>query len=311
VTAVRQAVRQAGLTDSELRDCPVVIGTTLREQRSAELWWRGDAPLAHNDLHFGSVVRELTGSTRCYTFANACAASLYGLAMAMDMIATGQAELAIVAGTDSITESAFGLIDRVQNDTPRALRPFDRSRSGMLMGEGAVAVVVRPSDRASGNALARVRAVGVNCDAHHPTAPDPDGITAVVHDAHRRAGVEAGDIDLVMLHGSGTQLNDIGEATALDAVFRYSGRNPLVTAVKSMTGHTLGGSGLLSLVVAARSLRTGRVPPILGLDDAIDELGVLAPVREPASDRDLRLAQVDAFGFGGINAVALVEGVGR
>ncbi|WP_424888603.1 beta-ketoacyl-[acyl-carrier-protein] synthase family protein [Streptomyces sp. XH2] len=314
--AVAQALTDAGLPH-DLADVPVLVGTTLQEQRSAELWWREGSRLAPSDLHFGTALREAFGATRTYTFANACAASLYALAMATDLIEAGAADTVVVAGTDAIGESAFGTLDRVQNDIPDALRPFDRSHKGMLMGEGAVAVVVQraPAAPAPGRRVhARVRAVGINCDAHHPTAPDPEGITRVVRDAHRRAGVAPGDIDLVMLHGSGTPKNDTTEAGVLAQVFAAGsgggdGSGPLMTAVKSMTGHTLGGSGLLSLVVAALALRQGTVPPVLGLTDPVEEAAGLRLVQGTAATADLGLAQIDAFGFGGINAAAIVEAV--
>ncbi|MEU8548442.1 beta-ketoacyl synthase N-terminal-like domain-containing protein [Streptomyces roseoverticillatus] len=314
--AVAQALTDAGLPH-DLADIPVLVGTTLQEQRSAELWWREGTRLATSDLHFGTALRAAFGATRTYTFANACAASLYALAMATDLIEAGAADTVVVAGTDAIGESAFGTLDRVQNDVPDALRPFDRSHKGMLMGEGAVAVVVQraPAGPAPGRRVhARVRAVGINCDAHHPTAPDPGGITRVVRDAHRRAGVAPGDIDLVMLHGSGTPKNDSTEAGVLAQVFTDgpgdgAGSGPLMTAVKSMTGHTLGGSGLLSLVVAALALRQGTVPPVLGLTDPVEEAAGLRLVQGTAATADLGLAQIDAFGFGGINAAAIVEAV--
>ncbi|WKU43573.1 beta-ketoacyl synthase N-terminal-like domain-containing protein [Streptomyces sp. VNUA116] len=316
--AVAQALTDAGLPH-DLADVPVLVGTTLQEQRSAELWWREGTRLAPSDLHFGTALRAAFGATRTYTFANACAASLYALAMATDLIEVGAADTVVVAGTDAIGESAFGTLDRVQNDIPDALRPFDRSHKGMLMGEGAVAVVVQraPAAPAPGRRVhARVRAVGINCDAHHPTAPDPGGITRVVRDAHRRAGVAPGDIDLVMLHGSGTPKNDTTEAGVLAQVFAAgpgegdgAGGGPLMTAVKSMTGHTLGGSGLLSLVVAALALRQGTVPPVLGLTDPVEEAAGLRLVQGTAATADLGLAQIDAFGFGGINAAAIVEAV--
>jgi 3-oxoacyl-[acyl-carrier-protein] synthase II len=304
-TAVRQALSDAGLPD-DLSDVPVLVGTTLREQRSAELWWRDGAPFGLPDLHFGTSLRTAFGTTGSYTMANACAAALYALGLATDMIDLGIADTVVVAGTDSISESAFGTLDRVQNEHPDALRPFDRSHKGMLMGEGAVAVVVQ---RATSGATphARVRGVSMNCDAYHATAPDPDGITRVIADAYERSGVGAGDIDLVMMHGSGTPKNDETEASVLADVFSSRDPSPLMTAIKSMTGHTLGGSGLLSLVVAIKSLQRGVVPPVLGLTDPIDEAASLRLVRERAATADIRTAQVDAFGFGGINAVAILE----
>lgn len=262
-TVVRQTAADAGLGE-DLSQVPVLVGTTMREQRSLELWWRDDADVVLEDLHFGTALKAAFGASTTYTFANACSASLYALGMATDMIELGIADTVIIAGTDAATEGGFGTLDRVQNDIPDALRPFDATRKGMLMGEGAVAVVVQRAGTGNGPVHARVRGVSMNCDARHATAPDPDGITRAVQDAYSRAGVRARDIDLVMLHGSGTPLNDATESSVLRHIFQGTA-GPRMTAIKAMTGHTLGGSGLLSLVMAVLAMKNGTVPPVLGL----------------------------------------------
>lgn len=309
-----QAVIAAALDDAGLpptsRRYPVIVGTTLREQRSVELWWKNPDTgipdtLAPERLDFAAALRETAQLGDIYTVANACAASLYALGMATDLLELGTEDTVIVAGTDSITESAFGTFDRVQTGTPHALRPFDTGRAGMVMGEGAVAVVLRRAGNGD-RAHARVRGVAMNCDGRHATAPDQASIQSVVADAHQRAGVDAHDIDLVMAHGSGTRLNDRVEASALTETFGALATPPVVTAIKSMTGHTLGGSGLLSLVMAAIALRTGVVPPILGLTDRLAEAATLTLAHDLV-EADLAMAQIDAFGFGGINAVAVIE----
>ncbi|WP_093802093.1 beta-ketoacyl synthase N-terminal-like domain-containing protein [Streptomyces sp. Wb2n-11] len=305
-TVVSQAVADAGLGE-DLSQIPVLVGTTMREQRSLELWWRDDADVALEDLHFGTALKAAFGASTTYTFANACSATLYALGLATDMIEAGMADTVVVAGTDAATESGFGTLDRVQSDIPDALRPFDARDKGMLMGEGAAAVVVQRASTESRPVHARVRGVSMNCDAHHATAPDPDGITRAVLDAYRRAGVRARDIDLVMLHGSGTPLNDATESSVLRRIFDGAGPGPRMTAIKAMTGHTLGGSGLLSLVMAVLAMKEGTVPPVLGLTDPIPEATGLGLVQGSPAPGDLAIAQIDAFGFGGINAVAIVE----
>ncbi|MFI5752350.1 beta-ketoacyl synthase N-terminal-like domain-containing protein [Streptomyces sp. NPDC051644] len=305
-TVVRQAAADAGLGE-DLSQVPVLVGTTMREQRSLELWWRDDAEVALEDLHFGTALKAAFGASTTYTFANACSASLYALGMATDMIDLGLADTVVVAGTDAATESGFGTLDRVQNDFPDALRPFDATHKGMLMGEGAAAVVVQRAGTGNGPVHARVRGVGMNCDAHHATAPDPDGITRAVRDAYSRAEVRVRDIDLVMLHGSGTPRNDQTESNVLSRIFQGVGPGPRMTAIKAMTGHTMGGSGLLSLIMAVLAMKNGTVPPVLGLADPIPEAAGLGLVQGSPTAGVLNLAQIDAFGFGGINAVAIVE----
>ncbi|MFB6891041.1 beta-ketoacyl synthase N-terminal-like domain-containing protein [Kitasatospora sp. NPDC056327] len=321
LAAVAEALADAGRPD-DLAGVPVLVGTTLRELRSVELRWCEDAPFDPADLHFGTALRRRFGADRTYTVGNACAASLYALGLACDLLDLGEADTVVVAGTDTITESTYGMLDRVYREAPDTVLPFDRRRRGMLQGDGAAAVVLTRdpgtaragSTTGSGTAAggrdaahARVRSVGLNCDAHHPSAPDRASIGRAMRQAHTRAGVTPADIDLVMLHGTGTPHNDRAEALALTDVFAADAARPHLTAVKSMIGHTAGASGLHSLIVAVQALTTGRVPPTLGLTDPIDEVRDLRIGPHPVHAPGLRLAQVDAFGFGGLNAVAVVE----
>jgi 3-oxoacyl-[acyl-carrier-protein] synthase II len=304
--AVAQAARDAGLGD-DLSGIPVLVGTGLRELRSIELRWTDAAEYPLSRLHFGPALRERFGTAATYTVNNACSASLYALGMGADLIASGAEDTVIVAGVDSITASMFGLIDRVQPPGVDALRPFDRDRRGVLMGDGAAAVVLGRD----GPARAWLRSVALNCDARSETAPDLAGICAAIADAHARAGVSPADIGLILTHGTGTLLNDQAEAVALSKIFAASGARPLVTAIKSMTGHTSGASGLMSVVAATEALRSGRVPPIAGLREPMAEACGLRLVAGSETRADVRLAQVQAFGFGGVNAVAIAEKAGR
>jgi 3-oxoacyl-[acyl-carrier-protein] synthase II len=302
--AIAEAVAAAGLCE-DLSRIPVFVGTGLRELRSAELWWTEGVPWDAERLHFGPALRERFGAQETYTVNNACSASLYALALGADMLASGEHEMVVVAGVDSITASMFGLLDRVHAAPVDRVRPFDRDRRGVLMGDGAAAVVLQ---RTSPAPLAWLRSVAVNCDAYHVTAPDGAGVTAAIEMAHELAGIGPEEIGLVLAHGTGTLLNDEVEANALAKVFAAAdGQGPLVTAIKSMTGHTSGGSGLLSLVVAVESLRSGEVPCTLGLSDPVPEAAGIRLATESQMVTGLSLAQVDAFGFGGVNAVAIVE----
>ncbi|MFG2877388.1 beta-ketoacyl synthase N-terminal-like domain-containing protein [Streptomyces sp. NPDC048337] len=310
--AVAAAVADAGLGE-DLAGIPVLVGTTLRELRSVELSWRDGAPFDPRDLHFGTMLRERFNAADTHTVANACSASLYALGLGADLLDLGAADTVVVAGVDTISESTYGLLDRCYPEAPDRVRPFDKDRRGMLQGEGAVAVVLRreaDGPGPAGRAHVRVRSVAVNCDAHHPSAPEAKNIASAVRDAHRRAGVAPADIDLLMLHGTGTPLNDEAELDALGSVFAGVSPSPYMTAIKCMTGHTAGASGLHSLVAAVDVMRRGGVPPILGLDHPVDSVGDFRMIRGTAAlrpDEPLRLAQINSFGFGGLNAVAVVE----
>ncbi|WP_197287804.1 beta-ketoacyl synthase N-terminal-like domain-containing protein [Streptomyces apocyni] len=311
VEAIGQAAADAGIGE-DLSGIPILIGTGLRELRSMELWWREGSEFTDAGLHFGTGLRERFNADVTHTFSNACSASLYALALASDLL--GQEgddtpDTVIVAGVDVLTESMYGLLERVHPVPPDRVRPFDRNRTGVLMGDGAAAIVLRRSDAGAPRVHGLLRAVAVNCDAYHVTAPSPEGIAQAMRNAYSLAGVKQSDVDLVMLHGTGTLLNDEAEATALADVLGSGADGPLTTAVKSMTGHTSGASGLINLIVGLRALNEGRVPPTVGLDEPVDEAASFRFVTgEAAAGEQLRVAQINAFGFGGINAVAIVEG---
>jgi 3-oxoacyl-[acyl-carrier-protein] synthase II len=152
-----------------------------------------------------------------------------------------------------------------------------------------------------------LRAVALGCDAYHLTAPDPAGIEETIREAHRAAGLGPDQIDLVYTHGTGTHLNDEAEATALSRVFPAAGASPALAAVKSMTGHTSGGSGLFSLVMAVRSLQSGQLPGVLHLSELTAAAQGLSLTAASRTIPDPTVAQVDAFGFGGLNAVAILQ----
>jgi 3-oxoacyl-[acyl-carrier-protein] synthase II len=303
VAAVREAL--AGREPDPGERVAVLVGTGLRELRSVELWWAAGAPVdGLGELDPGAALARATGLPGAVTLTNACSASLTALALAADLLEQDEADTVVVAGVDAITETMFGLLDRVTPEPPDALRPFDADRRGVLMGEGAAAVVL---ERAGGPrpALARLRGVGTGCDASHVTVPDAGGIAATMRDAHRRAGVAPGDVDLLFVHGTGTLAGDDVEAAAVAEVF--AGAAPVVTALKSMTGHTSGASGLVALVTAVECLRGGAVPPTLGLRTPIPAAADLDLVTGSPRSGPWGTAQVNAFGFGGVNAVAVLE----
>lgn len=298
----------------------VIVGTGLRQLPDAERWWldsspanggpANSSPMNAADLHFGSAARAaLPGVGEVLTISNACAASGYALALGQDMLAAGEADVVVVAGCDSMTDSLLACIGRGSPGRSSALRPFEADREGVLLGEGAAAVVLESEEsalRRGQQVHGLLYDVGLTCDAFHETAPDPAGIADCMRQAHDRAGVKPEDISLVIAHGTGTALNDPAEATALTEVLGEVAGQPAVTGIKGSIGHTSGGSALMSLVVGLQAMRDGLIPPIAGLDNPIPETDQLRLVAgEPERARP-DVIQVDAFGFGGVNAVALI-----
>lgn len=311
--AVAEALEQAGLSEAERRALPVLTGTGLRELRSFELWATGDHPMQVHELHFGGALRDRLGlQGPALTFSNACSASNFALGLAADMIALGDTDAAIVAGCDSLTESMVGLADRASPVHPERLQPFDRDRRGVVLGEGAAAVVIESEARVAARGarpLAWLRGVGMSCDAFHETAPSLDGVIRSMRDAHRRSGISPSQIDLLLAHGTGTALNDQNEIEAFKAVFGSLAPRVMISGIKSMTGHTSGASALIGVITAIECLAQGRVPPTIGLSTPLPEGEGLDFVAGAARTAPVRVAQVDAFGFGGVNAVSILERV--
>jgi 3-oxoacyl-[acyl-carrier-protein] synthase II len=304
--AVEQALTEAGLPREVLASdrVAVIVGTGLAEQRSLELWRTAGSPVDPAVLHLGAGL----GSPRPVTLVNACAAGLFALAAGADLLALGEADTVVVAASDSIAESMFGLLDRMNSQPPTEVRPFDADRRGVILGEGAAAVVLeRPAVAAGRGAptLAVLRGVATSCDAHHETAPLREGMAGTFRDAHDRARLDPDQIDLVLAHGTGTALNDPTEALAMRDAFGPAVGRPLVTALKSLIGHTSGASGLMGLVVGVAALRTGLIPPTRHHTTPIPEVEGFRIVRS-AIRAPLRTCQVNAFGFGGVNAVAML-----
>lgn len=286
---------------------PVLVGTGLRELRAVERWAVRGQPTRPALLHFTTAVRALSPAFGpVLTISNACSASGHALALAEDLVNGGQADAVVAAGADGLTASMLAMIGRVTPERTRAVRPFDVDRTGVLLGEGAAAVLVVRDDW-RGPTLARLLGTAVCCDAYHETAPSLDGIARAMTDALVRAGRAPSDVDVVVSHGTGTALNDVVEATALRRVLVDRGGNPWVTGLKGALGHTSGASALMSLDVALRCLATGEVPPIHGLRTPVPEARCLRLVSGSPVRCAPRLGQVNSFGFGGVNAVTLVE----
>jgi 3-oxoacyl-[acyl-carrier-protein] synthase II len=303
---VGEAVRQAGLDPTRQR-VVALIGTGLRELSAVENRALTGAPMPSARLHFGDVVRAaLPGVREVITLSNACSAGGHALALAQDLVELGEADAVVVGGTDTMTRSMLAMIGRVGSTRTERVRPFDRDRDGVLLGEGAAALVVVPESW-RGDALGRVAATGIVCDAFHLTAPDFEGVCRSMREAFDRAGRDPSTVDLVLAHGTGTALNDPVECEALRKVVLGAGAEPLVTAVKGAIGHTSGAAALVNVDVALRCLAGGIVPPVVGLREVLDEgIGLRFVLDEPAPLAP-GLIQVNAFGFGGVNAVTLLE----
>jgi 3-oxoacyl-[acyl-carrier-protein] synthase II len=226
----------------------------------------------------------------------------------------GEADVMIAGGTESaismLTFAAFGRMGPLskRTDTPEsACRPFSVDRDGFVSGEGAAAVIMESEEHANARGAkiyGEVLGGALTGDAYHITAPDPGGAgaTRAIERALRYSNLTPADVDVVFAHGTGTVLNDEVESLALRRVFGAIDPMPRVTSIKSMIGHSLGAAGAQSAVAAICALRSGTIPPTVNYT-ADPALGVSIVGNQAAHDLDLKVALVNAFGFGGQNVV--------
>lgn len=258
------------------------------------------------------VLRTLTGeSTRVYSISNACSASGMGIALAEMLLASGGAERVVVAAADSMSRSMLTMIGRVASAGPASrCQPFDRDRRGAVLGEGAaVCVLTRGTDEGwdRGSAretgiIGRILSTAVSTDAAHLTAPDAAVIGTTVDEALRGAGVGFADIDVVVPHGTGTDMNDRIEAEV------YGGRttsDATFVPLKGLLGHTSGASFLMSTITALHLLR-GRPAALSRPSRVMDGAEGFRFAAGGVVDVRRGLAMVSAYGFGGVNAVSVV-----
>lgn len=249
---------------------------------------------------------------------SACATGLSGIGEGAKRIAFGEADVMLVGGTESavtpVTVSAFGRMTALsrRNDTPhRAITPFDASRDGTVLGEGAGVLVLESLEHAQARGatiLAEVKSFALTSDAHHISSPREDGYSAsrAMQIALRNANVAPEQVDYIGAHGTGTPLNDATETRVIKKVLGEAAYNIPITSIKSMTGHTLGAAGALSAVAAVQAMTTGTISPTINLHTPDPDCDLDYVPNEPRP-ADVNIAMINAFGFGGQNACIVLE----
>ena len=254
-----------------------------------------------------AVARHLGATGPVETLSSACASGALALGVALEAVRSGEVELAVAGGSDSLCQLTYAGFNALRSVDEAACRPFRAGRAGMSFGEGAAVLVLEPLPRVlarGAQPLAVFAGAGSSCDAHHMTAPDPSGTgaAAALAAALSDAGLGPEAVDFVNVHGTGTPLNDAAEWQALQRVFGpRAGEMPLV-ATKALTGHLLGCSGAIEAVATVLCLQKGELHPV-GRDGEVDpELPVSLVLDEPLSLPDARAAVSTSLAFGGSNA---------
>jgi 3-oxoacyl-[acyl-carrier-protein] synthase II len=319
LAAAREAVDDAGLTSNEREQAALIVGAVGGGMLEAEAWYwtvppgavvpssiaalRAVLPASHVDM-LGHRL-GLRGPRE--TVVTACSSGAVALAEAAELIADGVVEVAVAGGVDAITRICFMGFNALKLLDPAPCRPFDRDRHGMSIGEGAAFVVLESEAHArarGARVYAELAGHGMTTDAFHVTAPEPkgEGMVRAMRAALAAAGVDAGAVGYANAHGTATPQNDRIEAHALREVFGEGGL--LVSATKSMIGHTMAAAGSLEAVATILALVHELVPPTANLTTPDPEVAFDC-VPRVAREAALEHAISNSFGFGGQNITLL------
>jgi 3-oxoacyl-[acyl-carrier-protein] synthase-1 len=254
-------------------------------------------PMVHTPHSLGGFVQAATGLRGpCVTVATACSSSAKVFAQAARLIAAGVCDAALVGGVDTLCGSVLFGFNSLQLVAPEPCRPFDATRVGLSLGEaGGYALVERA---APGEGGLQLRGYGESSDAHHMSAPHPQGLGAqlAMRDALARAELDPDAVGYLNLHGTATPANDSVEALAVSALFPDSLH---ASSTKGWTGHTLGAAGIVESVIALLALEHGELPGILNSSTPDPMCG--PQIRFANARQDIAYAMNNSFGFGGNN----------
>lgn len=274
-------------------------------------------PMAISNMAAGNIAIRFGFHGMCTCPVTACASGTNAVGDAFRQIRDGYVDVILAGGSEAtITSLAVGGFTSLHalhtgSDPKRASIPFDKERSGFVMGEGAAALVLEEYEHAKArgaNILAEVVGYGCTCDAHHITAPLPDGSGAAgaMTQALADAGVDAASVDYINAHGTSTAMNDAGETAAVKLAFGEHAKELAISSTKSMTGHLLGASGAVEAAFTAMALHDGFIPATLGYQ-VPDEACDLDVVPNHGREASIRYAMSNSLGFGGHNASILLK----
>ena len=320
VCAARAAVRDAGLEISpELAlETATIVGSGVGGQSTLEesyfkLYGQNSPrvrpltiPRSMVNAAGSHVSIDLGLKGPAWTVVSACASGTHAIGQAFHLLRNGQAPFALAGGTEAcLTFSTFKAWEALRVLSPDTCRPFSKTRSGFVLGEGAAMLVLETRDNArrrDARIYAELLGFGMSADAVDITAPDVDGARRAIAAALRDAKLNPDDIDYVIAHGTGTLLNDKSEAQALHRIFASRIDHVPVSSTKGVLGHSLGATGAFELAATALALHTQTMPPTANFEEPDPECA-LGCIPNAARQAPIRNAISNSFAFGGLNAV--------
>jgi 3-oxoacyl-[acyl-carrier-protein] synthase II len=330
-----QAVKDAGLTTENVNHDRVGvifasgIGGIMTFQEEVSNFATSDGIPRFNPFFIPKMILDIAAGQISmrhgfrgpnYAVVSACASSTNAVIDAFDNIRLGKADVIIAGGSEAVICAAgvggFNAMRALseRNDDPKtASRPFDKDRDGFVMGEGAGVIILEELEHAlarGANIYCEIAGGGATADAHHITAPHPEGLGAknVMHAALKDAGMQPQDIDYINVHGTSTPLGDIAETKAILNVFGDSAYNLNISSTKSMTGHCLGAAGVVEALACILAVTKDIVPPTINHFTDDPELDPkLNFTFNKAQHKVVNAALSNTFGFGGHNASVIIK----
>ncbi|MFP4376068.1 MAG: beta-ketoacyl-ACP synthase II [Spirochaetales bacterium] len=332
VAGAIQAVKDAGLEGKyDPERTATVIGVGIGGFESLEssyeaLWLRGPdrtppmtIPKLISNEGPGNVAITLDCQGPCYAVTTACSSATDAIGNAYRLIQHDQADVVITGGVEAcITRlgiMGFCVIHALTteyNDRPtEGSRPFDKNRSGFVIGEGGGILTIESLEHAQARGAkiyAEIIGNAMTCDAQHLTAPHTEGRGAIqaMKMVLKEAGIEPSDVDYINAHGTSTPVNDPFETKAIKAVFGEAAKKVKISSTKSMTGHCIGATGGIEAIIATKAITDGVIPPTINLHEPDPECD-LDYVPNEAVKQEVNIAMSNTFGFGGHNGVLLLK----
>ena len=331
VCAAKEALEQSGLdlTKEDTYKVGVSVGSGIggmkdMEEENKKLLERGPGrikpllvPMMITNMAAGNVAIAFGAKGKCINVVTACATGTHSIGEAYRSIQCGEADVMIAGGTESsitpLGVTGFTSLTALTKTTDKtqASIPFDKKRSGFVMGEGAGIVVLEELEHAldrGANILAEVVGYGATCDAYHITSPAEDGSGAAkaMELAIKEAGAKPEDVDYINAHGTSTHHNDLFETRAIKLALKEAAKNVKVNSTKSMIGHLLGAAGGVEFITCVKSINEGYIHQTVGLTEPDEELD-LDYVMGQGVETNVDFALSNSLGFGGHNATLAVR----
>lgn len=331
IIASREAIKDAGITpeNTDMTRVAAIIssgigGLTTIERDNRALVEKGPdrvspmyIPMSIVNMAAGNVAIDLGIKGESLSIVTACASGTHSIGEAYRMIKHGYQEVALAGGTESsITPTGIAGFMNIkaltqQTDKTRASIPFDKERSGFVMGEGAGIIVLEELEHAQkrgANIYAEVVGYGATSDAYHITSPSPEGEGAAraMQNAMKEAKITPEEVTYINAHGTSTHLNDLGETLAVKLAFGEASRQVMMSSTKGNTGHLLGAAGGVEAIACIKAIEDSFVPPTIGYQ-VPDEECDLDIVPNQGRNRRVNYAMSNSLGFGGHNSCILLK----